>query len=271
MPVKINDQTIRQALWGRDSYGLLLILLLVDYVMMSLVNSPRWGGLLRTAPLILTALFAMHTSDARRHVLRVTQVVAGASLVVGIVQAAIPATVTLGDASDTARGVSYLAMALLLLVTMVAILRRIIQKDSVDLETVFGAVSAYIVIGLMFSALFTGLAYVHTAPPFLAQPPTAPHQPSDYVYLSFITLTTVGFGDLTPLTDMARSVVVLEALIGQIFLVTLVARLVSLYSRDSGPTRYFSREPRAGHTRRSATPDDLMPDPDAPGSADPDG
>ena len=54
------------------------------------------------------------------------------------------------------------------------------------------------------------------------------------MYLSYVTLTTVGFGDLTPYTNLARSVVVLEALIGQIFLVTLVARLVALYSRDHG-------------------------------------
>jgi Ion channel len=287
VPVKINDKTLKQALWGRDSYGLLFVLLLIDYVMMSLVNSPRWGGLLRTAPVILTVLFAMHTSNARRRVLRIAQIAAVFSLVAGLVQAIIPYTVRIGDPSDTARGVSYLVMAALLLVTPVAILRRILPKETVDIETLFAAVDVYILIGLVFSSLFSGIAYVHTHPPFLAQPPSSPHQPSDYVYLSYVTLTTVGFGDLTPLTDLARSVVVLEALIGQIFLVTLVARLVSMYSRDNSPGRYFSHEPRhrgdddgddddpdhrrrgSYRTRRARTPDDLVDDPDAPDPGDP--
>ncbi|HEX4081673.1 MAG TPA: ion channel, partial [Acidimicrobiales bacterium] len=232
MPLKINDRTLLEALWGENSYGLLFILLLIDYVMMSLVNSPRWGGLLRTVPIVLTVLFAMHTSHAHRRVLRVAQVAAAFAIVAGTVQAIVPYTTQVGDTSDTARGVSYLLMAALLLVTPVAMLRRILPRQSVDIETIFAAVDVYIIIGLIFSALFTGIAYVHPSPPFLAQPPPMPHQPSDYVYLSFVTLTTVGFGDLTPLTDIARSVVVLEALIGQIFLVTLVARLVTLFGLE---------------------------------------
>jgi Ion channel len=283
MPIKINDRTLIEALWGEDSYALLFVLLLIDYLMMSLVNSARWGGLLRTAPVVLTVLFAMHTSHAHRRVLRVAQVAAAFAIVAGIAQAIVPYTTQVGDASDTARGVSYLVMAALLLVTPVAILRRILPKQTVDIETIFAAVDVYIIIGLIFSALYVGLAYVHPNPPFLAQPPSTPHQPSDYVYLSFVTLTTVGFGDLTPLTDLARSVVVLEALIGQIFLVTLVARLVSMYSRENGPSRYLTREPRDRGTdddtgrhrwtphpgHRGRAPDDLVADPDAP-DLDPD-
>lgn len=265
MPIKVNDRTVLEALWGKDSYGLLFLLLLVDYLMMSLVNSARWGGLLRTVPVMLTVLFAIHTSDGGRRVLRVAQGAVVLALVAGLIQAVIPYTTAVGDASDTARGVSYLVLALLLAVTPLAVLRRVLPKGSVDIETVFAAVDVYIIIGLIYSALYTGLAYVHTTPPFLAQPPHTPHQPSDYVYLSFVTLTTVGFGDLTPLTDLARSVVVLEALMGQIFLVTLVARLVSLYSRDNSPGRYLSRERRGS---RRTTPDDLVADPDAPDPPD---
>ena len=70
------------------------------------------------------------------------------------------------------------------------------------------------------------------------------------MYLSYVTLTTVGFGDLTPYTNLARSVVVLEALIGQIFLVTLVARLVALYSSEHSTPANLGSSARAVVGRR---------------------
>lgn len=256
MTVRVNDKTLRDALWGPESYGLLLVLLLIDYTVLSLVNSARWSGLVRTFPVALTVLFAMHTSQAGRRLLRLAQLAVMLSLVAGIVQ-------VLTDNQDT-NGVGSLLVAVLLLVTPVAILRRILPKETVDIQSLFGAVDVYVIIGLFFSSLFLGIArfeYLHHGVPFLAQPPPTPHEPSDYVYLSFVTLTTVGFGDLTPLSDLARSVVVLEALLGQIFLVTLVARLVSLYSRPRGPL--FTRE--GTRERGDGTPTDAgLPAPEAP-------
>ena len=67
---------------------------------------------------------------------------------------------------------------------------------------------------------------------FFAQP--GPKTNVDFLYFSFITQTTVGYGDLTPGTDVGRVVVTFEALIGQVFLVTLVARLVSMYGTRRG-------------------------------------
>jgi hypothetical protein len=121
------------------------------------------------------------------------------------------------------------------------------------METLFAVVDVYIIIGLIFAVVFIGMSNLFRPPQFtafLAQSPSH-HPPSDYVYLSYVTLTTVGFGDLTPLSKMARSVVVLEALIGQIFLVTLVARLVSLYSAENRRS-ILGRQPSApGRRRRS--------------------
>jgi hypothetical protein len=55
----------------------------------------------------------------------------------------------------------------------------------------------------------------------------------EYVYFSFVTLTTLGFGDLSPAVGLPQALTVAEAVIGQVFLVTLVARLVTLWVRQS--------------------------------------
>jgi hypothetical protein len=207
-----------------DSYGLLFILLLIDYVILTLVDSPRWGGLLRGFPLAVTVLFAVHTSASSRRMVRVAQLAVVLSLAGGLAEAAT------GGKQEGA--LSYLLLTVLLMITPVVILRRVLPKQGVDIETLFAVVDVYIILGLIFSTLFIGIAHLEPAgKPFLAQ--SGYHPPSNYVYLSYVTLTTVGFGDLTPYSNVARSVVVFEALIGQIFLVTLVARLVALYSAES--------------------------------------
>lgn len=223
MPVVINERTLWETIWGKDSFGLLFLMLLCDYVVLTLVDSPQWGGLARGVPLALTVLFAVHTSAASPRLVRVAQVAVVLALVGGILEAA--------TGGKEEGGVAFLLLTLLLMVTPVVILRRVLPKPGVDVETLFAVVDVYIILGMIFATLFIGIARVSgPSHPFLAQP--GYHPPSNYVYLSYVTLTTVGFGDLTPYTNLARSVVVLEALIGQIFLVTLVARLVALYSSE---------------------------------------
>jgi voltage-gated potassium channel len=67
--------------------------------------------------------------------------------------------------------------------------------------------------------------------PFFTQPP--PHAQSEYLYFSFVTLTTLGFGDLSPHVGLPQALTVFEALLGQVFLVTMVARLVTLWGRQA--------------------------------------
>jgi hypothetical protein len=221
-PIEIKDRTLRDIATGQDSYILLFVLLIIDYLSLSLVDSSRWGGLIHIVPIALSVLVGLHTSGAHRRTLHFAAVVLLIALFGAIAQAANP--------NHQVSAFAFFMVAILLAITAMAILGRILRHRHVSVETMFGAVGVYILIGLFFSSLFIGISLVssaHHLGPFLAQP--GPHNSSDYVYLSFITLTTVGFGDLTPYTDLARSVVVLEALIGQIFLVTLVARLVTLF------------------------------------------
>ena len=90
-------------------------------------------------------------------------------------------------------------------------------------STVAGAACAYLLIGLFFASVYTFLAGASTDP-FFAQ--TETERAVDFLYFSFITLTTVGYGDLSAAADLGRMLAAGEALTGQLFLVTVVALVV---------------------------------------------
>jgi hypothetical protein len=104
-----------------------------------------------------------------------------------------------------------------------AIAGRLLGRWRVDTTTVLGVLCIYLLLALLFAGLHQCLAafggqYLHG----VENPPDA----SDLLYFSVITMTTVGFGDVTPACDAARAVAVLEALTGQLYLVSVVAGVV---------------------------------------------
>jgi uncharacterized membrane protein len=120
------------------------------------------------------------------------------------------------------------------LLAPIAITYRIIRHETVGLETILGSICVYVLIAIAFAGIYGA---VNEAEPtgFFAQK-IEPNN-VDFLYFSFVTITTVGYGDLTAGTSTGRVLVTFEALIGQIFLVTLVARLVSLYGNRQRPAR----------------------------------
>lgn len=110
------------------------------------------------------------------------------------------------------------------------ILRRIFQAHkTVTLQTILGAICAYVYLGLTFAVVFA-TAEVIDPDPFFAQTDTP--LPGDFSYFSFVTITTLGYGDLSPNSQAGQQLAVLEALIGSLYLVTLVGRLVGMYGRQ---------------------------------------
>jgi hypothetical protein len=124
------------------------------------------------------------------------------------------------------------------------VLLHVFREGAVTVQRIQGAVAAYLLIALMFAA---GYTWVDLAVPnaFTGAPPEAtPHDAVQrFLYFSFVTLTTTGYGDIVPQTSAARSLSMLEALIGQMFPSILLARLVSmeLWHRQ----RRFEREQAA--------------------------
>jgi hypothetical protein len=127
--------------------------------------------------------------------------------------------------------------ALLLLAAVIMVVRRVLARPTVTIQSIYGALSAYLITGLMFASIYYGMQHLGTSDFF------ADNQPANtqtFQYFSFTTLTTLGYGDFTAAESGARSIAVLEALTGQIFLATLVARLVAAYRTPAPP------EPRGG-------------------------
>jgi hypothetical protein len=216
----VRRDDFRAQLVRGDSYGLLLALIVVTYMSISFLDFDRWGRIVLTVLYGLILLLALHTSHFRGRLIRVAWVVVVLSVGVAVAHAFV---------DEHRYPLLALAGVVILSVTPIVVLIRILAHDVVGLETILGAICAYLLIGMVFAAWYLVLNAVD--PPFFAQP--GRHNGVDYLYFSFVVQTTLGFGDLTPVSDAAKVTVTMEALIGQIFLVTLVARLVGAFGTST--------------------------------------
>ncbi len=118
--------------------------------------------------------------------------------------------------------------------TIAHILGYVLRARRVTSEVLFGALSGYLLIGLVFAQAFSTLEVLQpgslSLPGEAAGPGLADAGVFSIIsYFSYVTMTTLGYGDIGPLTPAARSLVTLEALMGQLFLAVLIARLVALH------------------------------------------
>lgn len=118
----------------------------------------------------------------------------------------------------------------------IAILRKVrknFAEEGVDAEVILGALCAYLYIGFWFALINRSVGILSKAP-FFAQP--GAENMLNHIYFSFITLTTTGYGDLTPAYGPGRMLAAIEAIIGQLYLVSVVAIVVSAYSKRRHPS-----------------------------------
>jgi hypothetical protein len=115
--------------------------------------------------------------------------------------------------------------------TTIAIIRSIFRRNTVDADIIINAVSAYLMIGLCFAVSFM---LTETIVPGSLLEGTADGIVgwADIFYFSFVTLTTLGYGDISPATPQARSLATLEAVCGVMYMSILIARLVSDYQQS---------------------------------------
>ena len=208
----------------------MLLLILAAVVLMALASAPGWGQLPLLLELAGTLLFTLHTSRAPPRVQHLARLIVGGAVGLGLLAIA-------SGREALAVAVPTAVAALLVVATPPAIARRLLQHPVVSGPTVLGALCIYLLVGLAFALVFA-LTSALGGGPFFATEDAA--RAVDYLYFSFVTLTTVGYGDLAARGDVGRMLAVTEALLGQLYLVTVVALLVA----NVGARRL---RPRPGH------------------------
>jgi len=211
-------------LWRRraekvsDAFGLVLALVLLTYVLTSLLDNRGWSAVVLIVATSATSVVALVSSHVRAGFIR-------AALWLSVLTIALAAIAAISEERWFLNFASLIQICLLM-VAMAAVLWRVVTSAEVGSRTILGAISVYTVLGILFTFLFGTIDRIQGGPFFEG---VATPEGNDFIFFSYTTLTTTGYGNLVPGGQPGRMIAGLEMMIGQIFLVTLVAGLVSLW------------------------------------------
>jgi hypothetical protein len=201
-----------------NAFGLVLLLVAATYVVASLTRYSGWSAVGITTLASTATAVAFGSSDARASRVRVAAVVGAVAIALAIVAALSGETGFLAAAA--------LVQMVLLFAAAATVLTAVLSEAQVDFRTILGAISVYLIFGLLFTSLYVAIDRLQPGEFFIDE---AGSQTGNFVFFSFTTLTTTGYGNLVPAAQPGKMVAGLEMLFGQIFLVTLIAGLVSLW------------------------------------------
>lgn len=208
---------------GHQRYGLVLLLILFTIGFELAAPEDDTTRVITVIAQGLTLLAALRAS-------RVSEVwVRAAAVVVVLTLLGTLGLISLSDDPESAsRILSLLLAAGAPIAIAFGIARGLREAGMVTVQTMFGVLCIYLLVGLIFSLLLS-VAASFSDQTFL-NGATNPDS-ADFLYFSFVTLTTTGYGDITPATNLGRSLAITEALVGQIYLVTVVALIVTNIGR----------------------------------------
>jgi hypothetical protein len=224
-------------------YGWLLASLVASVAVQGAVTPSAGQRVVISVLLGINLVLAVVVANVDRSYLRLAATVACVGVAINVLKAT---TGALGEGEVRTMN----AIVVLLGPPMVAlgVLRSLRASRAVRLEAVSGVLSLYIMIGLFFAFVYAALD-AYGDDPFFAE--GAPATVANCVYFSFVTLATVGYGDLTAAENLGHTLSVFEALIGQIYLVTVVSLIVSNLGRREGP-------PHPDRMMRGAAPQPML-------------
>ncbi len=210
--------------YATDRYGPIFLLLVATLGFTTFVDESQLSRAVAGLFLVAAIVGTLRSTGVTPFQLRMT-LLGGVGLAVAVIA---------GEASNR-RGVEVfvtLFVAGALAFAGTRLLRRIFEQPTIRVKEVLAALSAYLEFTMVFAFAYMAAARITDGPFFTNG---IEGQMSEFAYFSVVTITTLGYGDLAPATDIGRSLVMIETLFGQIFLVVLVAFLVGRLGQRRGP------------------------------------
>ena len=214
----------RDADAGPGGFGQLLLALLAAFAVQGISPPGKLAQIVVTGLLAITLLLSLLAADARPKVIQAGVLVASALMALSVVQA------LSGEIDGAPSRLANLVLVLLAPpAVVIGVVRHMRHHNKVTVETVFGALCLYLLIGMFFAFLYGAIDQLGDGAFFSnGAPATVAH----CIYFSFTTLATIGYGDFTATTNLGHTLSITEGLIGQIYLVTIVAVIVSNLGRE---------------------------------------
>jgi len=208
-------------------FALLLVLVVATIALLGLVGVPRLQDDPTAFARIATTALAASILIATIRITRTSEREQSIAGTVVVVVAGVGVVSLLVSHSVLVAQIVGILWVLMVAATPVFVLREVLSVDKVSTQTIIGAVTVYLQIGIALTLI--AMAFDNWGTFFETVP-----RSTAYVYFSFVTITTLGYGDLVPYSDGARLVAVGFAVIAQIYLVIVIARLVSLWKPERG-------------------------------------
>ena len=203
---------------------MLLLVISAAFVFVAAAPSARWATLVTVGLLATSLRLSVRLSNPSRRLLHTVDAVILVSL-------ALAAGLLFGAGRAPSGGTFFLAALLTAVATPTVVIEAVDglrERLQVTMQTVFAALCVFLLVGMIFSQIFTGIAVVDSSALFSDGTDGTPR---DHLYFSFVTLTTLGYGDLSPAEPLQRTVAIVEAVLGQLYLVAVVGLLVGNVGR----------------------------------------
>lgn len=224
MTSRLPRRLLRRIAYLRRNRCSALLAMLGVIILLSplLSGTPLAGGFvgLGTMAILLLAVWALRVRRVTLWIVAVLALFAGQSIAID----------QMGE--HWLRPIVFASTAIFMAVVTIALLHYVLDWHPITTDKVFGAVSAYVLIAFTFASLFSFVelfdpqAFAYT----IERGPYGHLRWSDMMYFSFTVLTSTGFGEITPASGLTRSLIVLEQVLGVMYVAFLIARLANLYS-----------------------------------------
>jgi len=214
---------LERALVSANSYGFVLSLVVVTYVV-SVSVTEAWAGPVVLTVQLATVWLTLRTSHARRGVQLVADVVLCGAAVAAVLSFFVHNT-------SSELGGIFAICCLLYLIAPFSIVRHLIRRQDIDTEALLGAITAYLLIGMFFAFAYAAAGELGSVPFFGS---AGSGSLSQDLFFSFVTMTTVGYGNLVPAANPGQTMSMIEAVIGQLFLIAAVGKIISIMQPRHG-------------------------------------